>query len=293
MKKKKIILIVVVTALMLLAALLLLEKSGWQDGLKIGKNPDRYTWEEYQELSREDRDVFFEWFGSVEAFEAWMGEARPDETASVIREWDQPENLPNTYTWEEYQALSSEEQEAFYQWFGSIEVFETWKNAVQPEETLPVSFVIAPDKDPEDYTWEEYQAMSAKEQDEFFQYFDSVDAFEAWLEAIKSEETLTWDRPGKQPDEYTWEEYQELSPEEQDAFFLWFTSVRSFETWMETVKPRETTASVVDWQNADKKPDEYTWEEYQELSPEEQDAFFLWFGSVEAFEAWMSEAIGA
>ena len=276
----------------LCAALLFLGKSSWPDGLIIGKKPDRYTWEEYEALSREEKDVFFEWFDSVEAFEAWMKDARPEESAPVIREWDQPEKLPDTFTWDEYKALTPAEQEAFYQWFGSVEAFEAWKNAAQPEQTLPADFVIAPDQNPEDYTWEAYQAMSAEEQDAFFQYFDSVDAFEAWLEAVRPTESFIWDRPGKRPDAYTWEAYQALSPEEQEAFFRWFDSVESFEMWMETVRPGEATAPITDWQNADKQPDAYTWEEYQQLSPEEQDAFFLWFDSVEAFEAWMTEAMG-
>ena len=86
---------------------------------------------------------------------------------------------------------------------------------------------------------------------------------------------------------YSWEEYQSLSLEEQDDYFKKFDSVESFEAWMESVKPAEATEPVVKWDKPGKDPDEYTWTEYQTLTPQEQDAFFLWFGSVEAFEEWM------
>ena len=55
--------------------------------------------------------------------------------------------------------------------------------------------------------------------------------------------------------------------------------------------PAESTEPALEW-DKEKNPDQYTWEEYQMLSPEEQDAFFQWFGSVDAFEAWMEAAKG-
>ena len=45
-------------------------------------------------------------------------------------------------------------------------------------------------------------------------------------------ETDHWDKTGKQPNEYTLEEYQALSPEEQDLFYLWFDSRDEFEMWL-------------------------------------------------------------
>lgn len=354
MKKKTMFWIVVAVALLCAAALFLGNNGNTEEPkpTELKKDPDMYTWEEYQALSLEDQDAFFEWFGSVEAFENWMEAVKPEEPTVVIQDWDKPEKLPSDYTWEEYLELSPEEKEAFFQWFDSEEAYEAWKESVKPEETAPpAEFVKEPDRDPADYTWEEYEEMSAREQDEFYQCFDSMEAFEAWLESVMPEETteplLMWDRPGKQPDtytweeyqelspeyqdaffrwfiskgafeawmnkaqsaqettpvlkwdkpgkepsEYTWEEYQELTPEEQDAFFQWFGSVASFEAWMESVKPAETTATMLDWVDDEKLPNEYTWEEYQKLSPEEQDAFFRWFASTDAFEAWMTEAMG-
>ena len=43
------------------------------------------------------------------------------------------------------------------------------------------------------------------------------------------------------------------------------------------------------WDNTKKQPAEYTWEEYEALPVQLQDAFFAWFESAELFEAWMKE----
>ena len=59
------------------------------------------------------------------------------------------------------------------------------------------------------------------------------------------------------------------------------------------MKPTESNEPELEWNNSGKNPNEYTWAEYQALTPQEQDAFFLWFGNVEAFEEWMNAAAGA
>ena len=77
----------------------------------------------------------------------------------------------------------------------------------------------------------------------------------------------------KAPNEYTWEEYQALSLEEKDAFYLRFDSKSAFEEWVEFVKPVEKEPDILKWNESDKLPNEYTWEEYQSLSLEKKDAF--------------------
>ena len=289
---------------------------------KPGKKPNAYTWEEYAALSREDQEAFFLWFDSVDAFEQWMESVKPVDTTDTVpteapttepEETQKPTDpskptqptkpteptkpdgfskLPSKYTWAEYQALSPEKQEIFFQWFGSVEAFEQWMESVKPAETEPQGPTWnKPGKKPNEYTWAEYEALSREDQDAFFQWFDSTAAFEQWMESAKPAETEpttpTWNKPGKKPNEYTWAEYEALTMQEQDAFFLWFGSIDAFERWMNAVKPTEDTTPDDDWVDAAKQPNEYTWEEYQALSPEEKDAFFLWFGSVEAFESWM------
>lgn len=263
---------------------------------KSGKEPNEYTWEEYQALTAWEQDAFFAWFESENEFTAWMDAVKPEETTEPVLSWDKQNKEPSAYTWEEYQALSQKEQDAFYMWFGSEAAFEAWMNAVKPEETTePLMQWDKPGKEPDAYTWEEYQTLTPEEQDAFYLWFESEAAFEAWVNAVKPEETteplMLWDKPGKEPDQYTWEEYQKLSPEEQDAFYRWFDSLEAFETWMEAAMPAESTEPALEW-DKEKNPDQYTWEEYQMLSPEEQDAFFQWFGSVDAFEAWMEAAKG-
>jgi hypothetical protein len=211
-------------------------------------------------------------------------------TQGTSLETDKPD------TWEEYLALSLEERDAFIQQFASYAEFEAWLDAVKPPETTIPEIVWDPTgKLPNAYTWEEYQALTPLEQDAFFLWFGSQEEFEDWLDSVKPPETTQsqpgWDKPGKLPNAYTWEEYQALTPEEQDAFFLWFGSTEKFEAWMRSVRPPETTAPVPVWNKPGKLPSEYTWEEYQALTPQEQDAFFLWFGSMEAFEAWMDQAM--
>lgn len=267
---------------------------------EAGKNPNEYTWEEYSLLTAEAKEAFYQWFDSRDAFEEWMKRVSDTEDQENTVSWDKVEKQPSEYTWAEYQALSPEEQEKFYQWFASVEAFESWLEREKPaatEETIPEWNKAG--KLPDEYTWEEYQLLSNEEKDAFYNWFEAAWAFENWklrAEAIANEDVKPvpqWNRPGKLPKDYTWEEYQQLSNEEKDAFFNWFGSVWAFEIWMEQVNPTETTAPSQEWNKAGKLPNAYTWEEYQQLTPEEQDAFFRWFGSVELFEAWMAAAMGA
>lgn len=196
---------------------------------------------------------------------------------------------PYSYTWDEYSSLSNEEKDQFYDRFDSVEDFEDWMEAAQAEKTTEPDFQWnKPGKTPDEYTWEEYGALTDLEKEAFYLWFLDQADFESWLENARPKETdpqNSWESlSAKQPDEYTWEEYQKLSPQEQDAFYLWFASREAFEAWMKAVKPTETNPTAPTW---DKKPDEYTWAEYQSLSPEEQDAFYLWFKSEDAFEAWV------
>ena len=190
-KRKKIFLTLMVWCILLPAGLFLItniDREFVKENAQLtdGKRPELYSWEEYQQLTSEEQEAFFAWFGSVEAFETWMNSVRPVETEPSTSQWNKPGKLPSEYTWEEYQQLTYEEQDSFFEWFGSVEAFETWMNSVRPVETEP--------------------------------------------------STPQWNKPGKLPSEYTWEEYQQLTYEEQDSFFEWFGSVEAFETWMSMAK---------------------------------------------------------
>lgn len=202
---------------------------------------------------------------------------------------------PDSYTWEEYQAMSNEEKDELYHRFDSLEDFEAWKETVAPQIVFPDEHWNEPGKEPDEYAWEEYQALSAEKKEAFYQWFASKSDFEGWMEKAKNEETHPtlpiWNKSGKEPKDYSWEEYQSLSYEEKDAFFLWFASKEEFEAWMDAVRPVENAPTVPIWNHPEKKPVEYTWAEYQELTPQEQDAFYLWFDSQKEFEAWMNKAM--
>ena len=92
----------------------------------------------------------------------------------------------------------------------------------------------------------------------------------------------------RKTDEYTWGDFEALSPEEQEVFFECFDSVETFEKWMNEAKANEIKKDLP-WNNGGKQPAEYTWEEFEALSPEEQEAFFECFDSAETFEKWMNE----
>ena len=311
MKALKIIavVLVVILVLLLLTVVLLEARNKAPDQPEVTTTQTQsdsgiLSWEEYQALSLEEQDAYFQTFASVEAFEKWLESVRPTESEAVIPAKDWAEKKPDAYTWEEYQALSREEQEAFFQWFGSMDAFEQWMVSAKPAETTVPEETEGkpaqqtkpnnPGKQPNQYTWEEYQKMSPTEQEAFFKSFESLEAFEKWMNSVKPAETTpkdpVWNKPGKDPDEYTWEEYQALSREDQDAFYLWFDSEDDFEEWMGAAKPEETEPTDPVWSKPGKTPDQYTWEEYQALSQKDQDAFYLWFDSEYAFEQWMKAA---
>lgn len=294
-KRKRILWLSLIMGVVLSLLMLFILLGGVEKIRRRFKEPSSYTWEEYQAMDPEQKDELYERFDSAEDFEAWMESVQPKETEPVFV-WDEPGKTPDAYTYEEYQALTAEKKEAFYQWFGSLEEFESWLNKAKGEvpTTQPPTW-DEQEKRPNEYTWAEYQTMTPEEQDAFYLWFDSKEAFEAWMNAAQPAEVdpekPTWDLSGKTPDAYTWEEYQALSPEQQDAFYLWFGSLEAFEVWMENAKPDEERQPEI-WDKPGKQPNEYTWEEYQSLTPEEQDLFFLWFDSIDAFEAWMNQAQG-
>ena len=74
--------------------------------------------------------------------------------------------------------------------------------------------------------------MTPDEQMAFQNAFDSFEAFDHWLvNAQYTEPELPW-RNGKQPWEYTWEEFEALTLEQQIMFQNSFSSVEEFEQWL-------------------------------------------------------------
>ncbi len=236
----------------------------------------------------------------------------PKEDNSEQMPWDNGGKQPSEYTWEEFNALGDIEQEAFFEWFDSPEAFETWmsniKNEQKQEQESGTSGAYPWEnggKQPSEYTWEEFNVLGETEQEAFFEWFETPEAFETWMNSVKdvnNEESgdtgeYPWDKGGKQPSEYTWEEFNALGEIEQEAFFEWFDSPEAFETWMSNVKNEQKqeqepgTSGAYPWENGGKQPSEYTWEEFNALGEIEQEAFFEWFETPEAFELWMNSVI--
>lgn len=144
-------------------------------------------------------------------------------------------------SWEEFEALTSEEKEAFYESFDSADAFEKWMDEAQGKNTEPNPWEIDGAKKPSEYTWEEFQALTTAQQEAFFESFESTEAFEKWMDIAqeKDKEPNPWEVSGaKQPEEYTWEEFEALTPEQQEAFFESFESAEAFEEWMNRAKSK-------------------------------------------------------
>lgn len=192
-------------------------------------------------------------------------------------------------TWEEFEAMSAEEQMIFQNSFPSIEAFDAWLQKVQP----------APDpmpwdnggKQPDEYTMEEFEALTARQQMAFQNSFEDPDGFDKWLERVESETLeLPWENDGKQPEDYTWEEFEALSLELQIAFQESFGGFEAFDTWMQKATYEEIPAFS---ESDGKQLEEYTWEEFENMTAEEQMRFQNSFDSFEAFDEWLQAAQAA
>ena len=137
-------------------------------------------------------------------------------------------------------------------------------------------------KQPIEYTWEEFEALSEEHKIAFEDALGSSE-FAIWKEWVQRP-PMPWEIEGaKQPEEYTWEEFEALTGEQQIAFQNAMGS-EAFEKWMNgpMASPWEDSGA--------KQPEEYTWDEFLALSPEQQIAFQNAMGA-ENFAAWMEQAM--
>ena len=107
---------------------------------------------------------------------------------------------------------------------------------------------------------------------------------------IFSEETeieLPWENGGKQPSEYTWEEFNNLTGPQQIKFQRSFSSEETFEQWMMDAQNGNVE---IPWENGGKQPSEYTWDEFTSLSGDLQIKFQKTFESDAEFQNWMNQA---
>ncbi len=147
--------------------------------------------------------------------------------------WENGGKQPSEYTWEEFEALEGGQQIAFQNSFESFEEFDKWMQEAQfGTEKNPWDEKGA--KQPSEYTWEEFEALSAAQQMMFQNSFESFEEFDKWMqEAQSGTEKNPWDEKGaKQPSEYTWEEFEALSAAQQMAFQNSFESLEEFDKWL-------------------------------------------------------------
>ncbi len=241
------------------------------------KQPKDYTWEEYQALTPEQSEFFQDSFSSPAEFQKWM-----DKAIETSLPWKKAgAKQPKDYSLAEFESLTPMQQEYFQDSFTGDGFIKWYNFAVQS--TMPWSKPGA--NQPKDYTWEEYQALTA-EQAEFFQdSFGTTDAFVKWMnKAIES--SLPWKKAGaKQPKDYTWEEFEALTPIQQEYFQEEFSG-DGFFNWY-----KKAMQNTMPWSKPGaKQPKDYTWEEYQALTREQAEFFRDYFASASEFEAWMEKA---
>ena len=150
---------------------------------------------------------------------------------NTIVEKEPSSNEGETYTWEEFNSMSAEEQIAFQESFPDIEAFDDWMQSVQPQPEMPWD---NSSKQPEDYTMEEFEALTAEQQIVFQNSFKDPDGFNEWLERVESEAwEISWD---KDLEDYTWEEFENMSGEDQIRFQNSFDSFEDFDKWLQNAQ---------------------------------------------------------
>lgn len=97
-------------------------------------------------------------------------------------------------------------------------------------------------KQPSEYTWKEFEALSGPQQIAFQNHFESIEDFDAWMqkaEYIDKNGVNPWEEPSaKQPSEYTWEEFEALNGPQQIQFQYSFNSFEDFEVWLDANQPK-------------------------------------------------------
>jgi len=301
------------------------------------KKPQEYTAKEYEALTTTQKEAFVASFKSYDEFNKWMSRVNgeSDTEAKNQMPWEKSgAKQPKDYTWDEYESLTTIQKEAFYDSFKSAVNFDKWLNRVngkvdsensdsenvgdEAKDQMPWEKSGA--KQPKDYTWNEYESLTAHQKEAFYDSFKGTDDFDKWVKRVNGNgdsdnagdentgsgdmELMPWEDGGKQPEDYTWKEYKDLTALQKEAFFESFDSTEDFDSWMsrvtgensaedaETDKNGSEDMEPMPWEEDDKQPEDYTWEEYKGLTALQKEAFFESFDSSEEFDEWMNEVRG-
>lgn len=111
--------------------------------------------------------------------------------------------------------------------------------AIETNSDIPVAPWEDGGKEPTEYTYAEFEALHPAHQIAFQEWFGDLDEFDEWLQkATFVKEENPWDGGGKKPSEYTYEEFEALTPGQQIAFQNSFESVDDFAQWLQSVQPQ-------------------------------------------------------
>lgn len=148
------------------------------------------------------------------------------------------------------------------------------------------SDVVDKIENPDEYTWEDFEKLDPEEQSNFIGSFENPESFDEWLMENGEGEVILylWDVEGRLPSEYTWEEYENLNEVEKAAFRESFLTEEEFEFWKNSVYG----AGERPWEEEEKDVSEYTWEEFDALTPAQQEEFLSSFETPEALEEWLN-----
>ena len=262
---KKILWIIMIVAIILIIAVVAIFLSVDSDKNKHKENKitisevkkaEDYTWEEYESLEPEEQVLFPDRFENMEEFNNWYENAQNKyknegndlEMLSV----DLGNKAPEDFTWEDYMALSPEEQAIFPDCFGSMDEFKKWFDKAQKEVLMQGNTTNFPkidlgEKKPEDFTWKDYMALSLEEQAIFPDCFGNMDEFKKWFdkaqkETLMQENTTNFieiDLGEKKAEDFTWEDYKKLTIEEQMLFPDCFESYEDFKDWYSRNNPEK------------------------------------------------------
>ena len=172
-------------------------------------------------------------------------------SGEVERPWENGGKQPSEYTWDEFNDLEGGQQIAFQNAFENFEEFEKWMESVNPEASeteVEIPWDETGKKQPNEYTWQEFEALDGAQQIAFQNSFEKFEDFKKWMEKVGGntgqleqefeELELPWENGGKQPSEYTWKEFNDLEGGLQIAFQESFGSIDKFDEWLQANKPQ-------------------------------------------------------
>ena len=191
------------------------------------KQPADYTWEEFEALTAAHQ-MLFQYDLGTEGFDKWLNSVQ---NPTEAKPWEKSgAKQPEDYTMKEFERLTAAQQMAFQNVLGE-DGFEKWMNQAQNQgEMNPWEKSGA--KQPADYTLKEFERLTAAQQ-MAFQNALGADGFEEWINQAQNQKEINpWERSGaKQPEDYTWEEFEALTAAQQMAFQNYLGS-EAFEAWL-------------------------------------------------------------